>query len=31
MLASHNREDVEVLCDVVYRMDEGRIIEEKEY
>ena len=23
LIASHNREDIEVLCDVVYRMDGG--------
>lgn len=25
ILASHNREDIEVLCDEVYEMDQGRI------
>lgn len=23
LIASHNREDIEVLCDVVYEMDAG--------
>ena len=26
IMASHNREDIETLCDVVYRMDRGRVI-----
>ncbi len=26
ILASHNREDIEVLCDTVYEMDAGRIV-----
>lgn len=26
IMASHNREDIETLCDEVYRMDKGRII-----
>lgn len=25
LLASHNREDIEILCDTVYEMDKGRI------
>jgi ABC-2 type transport system ATP-binding protein len=27
LLASHSKEDVELLCDTVIRMDRGRIIE----
>ena len=27
--ASHNREDIDVLCDKVYEMDNGRVISEK--
>lgn len=26
LLASHNREDIQILCDEVYEMDRGRII-----
>lgn len=26
LLVSHNREDIRVLCDVIYEMDKGRII-----
>ncbi len=29
LLASHNREDIEVLCDTVIYMDQGRITEKK--
>lgn len=25
LLASHNREDIEVLCDEVYEMNQGRL------
>lgn len=25
ILASHNREDIEVLCDEVYEMEEGHV------
>ncbi len=25
LFASHNREDIEVLCDEVYEMDEGQL------
>lgn len=25
LLASHNREDIEVLCDCVYELEEGRL------
>lgn len=28
LLASHNREDIELLCDKVYEMDKGRIVKE---
>lgn len=27
IISSHNREDIELLCDYVYRLDKGRIIE----
>lgn len=26
ILASHNKEDIEVLCDEVYEMDHGKLI-----
>lgn len=26
ILASHNREDIQILCDQVYEMDNGKII-----
>ena len=26
LLASHNKEDIEVLCDEVYEMDRGRLL-----
>lgn len=26
LLASHNREDIEILCDEVYEMDRGKVI-----
>ncbi len=26
LLASHNREDIEVLCDIVYEMDKGKLV-----
>lgn len=29
LIASHNREDIDVLCDKVYEMDNGRVISEK--
>ncbi len=29
LLASHNREDIQILCDEVYEMDRGRIIEKR--
>lgn len=29
LVASHNREDIDVMCDKVYNMDNGRIYEEK--
>lgn len=29
LIASHNREDIDVLCDRVYEMDNGRVISEK--
>lgn len=29
LIASHNREDIDVLCDKVYEMDNGRAISEK--
>ena len=29
LIASHNREDIDVLCDKVYDMDNGRVISEK--
>ena len=29
LIASHNREDIDVLCDKVYEMDKGRVISEK--
>ena len=25
ILASHNKEDIEILCDEVYEMDQGRL------
>lgn len=31
LIASHNREDIDVLCDKVYEMDNGRVISEKNY
>lgn len=31
LLASHNRDDIKYLCDVVYEMDSGRIQKIKEY
>ena len=27
LLVSHNAEDIRVLCDVIYEMDKGRVIE----
>lgn len=29
LLASHNAEDIRLLCDVVYKMDQGELIQEK--
>ena len=29
LIASHNREDIDVLCDKVYEMDNGRVVSEK--
>ena len=29
LIASHNREDIDVLCDKVYEMDNGRVISDK--
>ena len=29
ILASHNKEDIEVLCDEVYEMDHGKLISPK--
>ena len=29
LIASHNREDIDVLCDKVYEMDNGRVIKKK--
>ena len=26
ILASHNKEDIEILCDAVYEMDHGRFV-----
>lgn len=26
ILASHNKEDIEVLCDMVYEMEHGRLV-----
>lgn len=26
LLASHNKEDIDLLCDIVYQMDEGKVI-----
>ena len=26
ILASHNKEDIEVLCDTVYEMEHGRLV-----
>lgn len=26
LLASHNKEDIEILCDEVYEMDQGRVV-----
>lgn len=26
LLASHNKEDIDILCDEVYEMEDGRII-----
>lgn len=28
LVASHNREDISIMCDVVYRMDDGRLYED---
>ncbi len=30
VIASHNKEDIDMLCDVVYYMDEGKIVDYKE-
>ena len=29
ILASHNKEDIEVLCDTVYEMEHGRVVQGK--
>ena len=30
VIASHNQEDIDLLCDKIYRFDKGRIIETNE-
>ena len=30
LLASHNPQDIEILCDIVYEMERGRIEEKEE-
>lgn len=29
LLASHNKEDIDILCDTVYEIDQGRILQIK--
>ncbi len=31
LVASHNREDISIMCDIVYRMDDGRLEEEQSH
>ena len=28
LLASHNNEDIQVLCDKVYKMEDGKLVEQ---